>query len=297
VALCHSAEQADEVKARLADWLAPRGLSFNEEKTRVVHLDEGFDFLGFTVRRYQGSKLLIKPSPAAVKRFRDRLRAELRTLRGTNASTVIRTLNPILRGWAAYYRTGVSKQVFSDIDDYLWWAVFRWACRRHSNKSKKWVSARYFGMFNPARKARWVFGDQETGRYLTRISWTPIVRHVMVKGNASPDDPNLAEYWATRRRKHKPPLNKDGIIQMQRQHGKCPLCGEFLLHADTEPQHPDDWAKWYTATRKAIRHQAITLDTGTGRADDRTAPQQLCHTYCVKRLERTLYVIPQASPP
>jgi RNA-directed DNA polymerase len=195
VALCHSVEQADEVKARLADWLAPRGLSFNEEKTRVVHLDEGFDFLGFTVRRYKGSKLLIKPSPAAVQRFRDRLRAELRTLRGTNASTVIETLNPILRGWAAYYRTGVSKRVFSSIDDYLWWAVFRWACRGHSNKSKTWVSARYFGMFNPARKAHWVFGDRETGRYLTRISWTPIVRHVMVTGNASPDDPDLAKYW------------------------------------------------------------------------------------------------------
>ncbi len=103
VALCHSRQEALEVKARLAAWLAPRGLAFNEDKTRVVTLDDGFDFLGFNVRRYHG-KLLIKPSKAAVRRIRKRLRDELRSLRGTNAPTVIKRLNPIIRGWAAYPR-------------------------------------------------------------------------------------------------------------------------------------------------------------------------------------------------
>ena len=79
LALCHSRQQAEQVKARLAEWLAPRGLAFNEGKTRVVHLDEGVDFLGFNVRRYRG-KLLIKPSKAAVKRARERLGAETRTI-------------------------------------------------------------------------------------------------------------------------------------------------------------------------------------------------------------------------
>lgn len=166
VALCHSQEQARQVKERLASWLEPRGLSFNEEKTRIVHLDEGFDFIGYNIRRYKGSKLLIKPSPAAVARFRNRLRAELRALRGTNALEVITRLNPILRGWASYYRNGVSKRVFSDVDDYLWWSVFRWAVRRHPNKPKKWVSNRYFGAFGPSGRAQWVFGDRDTGRYL-----------------------------------------------------------------------------------------------------------------------------------
>ena len=87
VALCHSRQEALEVKARLADWLAPRGLSFNEDKTRVVSLDEGFDFLGLNVRRY-GPKSLIKPSKAAQRRIRERLRDELRSLRGTNAQAV-----------------------------------------------------------------------------------------------------------------------------------------------------------------------------------------------------------------
>jgi RNA-directed DNA polymerase len=98
---CHTRQDAIEVKARLAAWLAPRGLSFSEQKTRVVSLEEGYDFLGFNVRRYR-SKPMIKPSKAAVRRIRQRLREELWSLRGSNAIAVIRRLNPIIRGWAAY---------------------------------------------------------------------------------------------------------------------------------------------------------------------------------------------------
>src|SRR5450759_5213621 len=102
VALCHTRDEAEQVKARLAEWLAPRGLTFNEDKTRIVTLDDGFDLLGFTVRR-QSDKLLIKPSKAALRRIRERLRTEMRALRGANATAVIARLNPIIRGWAAYY--------------------------------------------------------------------------------------------------------------------------------------------------------------------------------------------------
>ncbi len=98
VVLCPSQEQAGQVKARLAEWLAPRGLAFNEDKTKIVHLSEGFDFLGFNVRRYPNRKLLIKPSQAAVRRVRERLASEMRTLRGGNAMAVIATLNPVIRG-------------------------------------------------------------------------------------------------------------------------------------------------------------------------------------------------------
>ena len=94
VACAHSREQAEQVKAQLAEWLAPRGLVFNEDKTKIVHLTEGFDFLGFNVRRYRNGKLLIKPSQAAVKRLRSRLAAEMRALRGSNAAAVIAALNP-----------------------------------------------------------------------------------------------------------------------------------------------------------------------------------------------------------
>ena len=207
VCLCHTRQEANEVKARLAAWLAPRGLAFNEDKTRVVTLDEGFDFLGFNVRRYRG-KLLIKPSKAAIRRIRERLRTELRSLRGSNAQAVIKRLNPIIRGWAAYYRTQVSAEIFDKLDKYLWRLTYKWASFSHANKPTSWVSARYFGKFNKARQDRWVFGDRASGAYMHRFSWTSIVRHQIVMGGASPDDPALAEYWAQRRRKAVLPINR-----------------------------------------------------------------------------------------
>ncbi|ETZ96442.1 reverse transcriptase family protein [Mycobacterium kansasii 732] len=107
LALCHSREHAQQVKARLTEWLRPRGLVFNEDKTRIVHLNDGVDFLGFNIRRYR-NRLLIKPSKAAVKRIRARLTTEMRALRGHNAQMVLIRLNPIIRGWSAYYRHCVS---------------------------------------------------------------------------------------------------------------------------------------------------------------------------------------------
>jgi len=281
VALCVSREQAEEVKARLAAWLAPRGLAFNEEKTRVVHLDDGFDFLGFNVRRYQG-KLLIKPSKAAVRRFRERLAAEMKALRGANALAVIARLNPVIRGWSAYYRTVVSSHVFDRLDHYLWKLTYKWAKRGHPNKPRDWVFHRYFGMFNRSRRDRWVFGDRETGAYLLRFGWTKIVRHQLVPGRASPDDPTLADYWARRRRRSPPPLDGVSLLLLQAQHGRCPACGGLLLAADREPQSLPEWEQWLTATRKALRKQAVTAERAPGRPDDPPA-FRLIHAHCQQR--------------
>ena len=281
VAMCVSREQAEQVKARLASWLAPRGLSFNEDKTRIVTLDDGYDFLGFNVRRYRG-KLLIKPSTAAVRGIRERLTVEMRTLRGANADAVIQRLNPIIRGWSAYYRSGVSTEVFRGLDAHMWRLAYKWARFRHPNKSKRWVTARYFGAFNASRRDRWVFGDRESGAYLTKFAWTKIVRHQIVAGSASPDDPNLADYWAERQRRRRPPLDPARLRLLQAQHGRCPLCGGLLLHADREPQHPREWEQWIKATRTAIRKQAIIAEAGHGTSED-TIAFRLIHAHCRRR--------------
>src|SRR6202022_4600872 len=136
----------------------------NEDKTRVVPLADGFDFLGFNVRRYHG-KLLIKPSKAAIRRIRERLRAELRSLRGFNAGAVIKRLNPIIRGWANYYRTHVAGEIFGDLDQYLWRLTYKWATISHANKPKSWVIARYYGKFNKSRQDRWGFGARQRGAH------------------------------------------------------------------------------------------------------------------------------------
>jgi RNA-directed DNA polymerase len=95
---CRSREHAEQIRKHLAEWLRPRGLVFNQAKTQIVHVSQGCDFLGFNIRRYPNRKLLTKPSTAAVRRVRERLRTEMRALLGSNAAAVMRTLTPIIRG-------------------------------------------------------------------------------------------------------------------------------------------------------------------------------------------------------
>jgi len=292
---CHSRQQAEQVKARLAEWLAPRGLSFNEEKTRITHLEEGFNFLGFNIRRYRRGtspgKLLIKPSPDAVKRVRRRLADEMRRMRGSNAMAVIARLNPIVRGWAAYYRGAVSSKVFNSLDAYMWKLTYRWARRSHPKKSKGWVANRYFGRFHKFRNDRWVFGDPshpfgENGdniAHLAKFVWTDIVRHPLVAGGASPDDPDLRDYWVNRRRKVKPPLDSYNTGLLARQDGRCPLCGDHLLTAD-QPQSPHEWERWWLGMVK----RAIAADHLAHYGRDRPSdgnPTRLVHASCNRGLQ------------
>jgi RNA-directed DNA polymerase len=284
VALCHSREQAEEVRARLTAWLEPKGLTLNGEKTRIVHIDEGFDFLGFNIRRYRtenGHKVLTKPSKDAMKKTRRRLADEVRALRGATPKEIVGRLNPVIRGVAAYYRTGVSSEAYSTLDDHLWRHLYRWACRRHPGKGRRWVKNRYFGRFNKTRNDQWVFGDRQTGAHLHKFSWTPIVRHVPVAGGASPDDPAMARYWADRRRRRKPPPLAPSLERALRaQNGRCAACGEHLLHSDGEPQSPAQWEAWFTAIRTALTREAVTMRTTHGRTND---AYRLVHSRCRSR--------------
>jgi len=277
VALCHTRQEALEVKARLAGWLAPRGLIFNEDKTRVVSLDEGFDFLGFNVRRY-GNRPLIKPSRAAQRRIRERLRSEYWSLRGSNAPAVIKRLNPIIRGWAAYYRTQVSSEVFDALDSYLWRLTWKWATYSHANKPKSWVFARYFDKFNKSRQDRWVFGDRQSGAYMHRFSWTRILRHRMVRHEASPDDPALTDYWASRRRKAPLPINKTTHELNDAQDGRCAICGGLLFAIEDQPQNPREWEKWLATARRTIN----TIATRDPSTPAEKAGLRLTHVDCRK---------------
>jgi RNA-directed DNA polymerase len=279
VVLCHSQEQAVQVKARLAEWLAPRGLVFNEDKTQIVRLSQGFDFLGFNVRRY-GRKLLVKPSKAAVARLRARLAAEMRALRGSNALAVIARLNPIIKGWAAYYRGAVAKRVFASLDHYVWKLLYKWSTWSHSDKPKHWIVDQYFGKRNKFRNDHWVFGAPGASAYVVKFAWTDIVRHILVKGGASPDDPDLAEYWAIRRQKVKPPLDSYTMRLLTRQDARCPLCGDHLLLAEQPPESPEQWERWWLQiARRAISADYLVHHGGPGPHpdDDQT---RLVHASC-----------------
>jgi RNA-directed DNA polymerase len=212
----------------------------------------------------------------------------MRRLRGTNAQAVIRALNPVIRGWTAYYRGVVSAKVFSSLERYTWQLTYKWARNaHHRNKPATWIVRRYFGKFHPSRNDRWVFGDRQTGAYLTKHNWTKITRHVMVAGAASPDDPDLEGYWATRRRTGQAAL--DGSTQglLSRQRGRCPLCAGLLLDPGHLPASPEDWEHWWLG----ITRRLIPRATGTGNPDQNAQPgttipraaEHLVHTSCAIR--------------
>jgi len=268
----------------LGQWLTPGGLAFNEEKTHIVHVEQGFDFLGFNIRRYGGGKLLIKPSAAAVKRIRERLAAEVYSLRGANADSVIWRLNPIILGWSAYYRGVVSKEVFSAVDHHLWRHLYGWALRAHPNKSRHWVVDKYFGTFNPSRSDKWVFGDRESGRFVRLFAWTKIVRHNMVKGTASVDDPSLAQYWAGRQRRMHSLTGGLTASLLIRQQGRCSACGGFLLAADHGPQSPREWEQWAKTINRAMKKNALRM--GGSVSDGGQSAHHLIHSSCHARHPR-----------
>ena len=286
LALCHSREQAEQVQARLAAWLQPRGLVFNQDKTRIVRLDDGVDFLGFSDRRYRG-KLLIKPGKAAVKRIRARLTAEMKALRGHNAQMVLIRLNPVIRGWSAYYRHCVSSEVFDALDDHMWKLTYKWANWTHPHKGKRWIVRKYFGRFVHTRRDRWVFGDRDSGAYLLKFAWTKITRHTLVKGWASPDDPALASYWAARRRRGTPPLDPPRLRLLQRQRGtarsagncSCTLTGSHSIpmngSSGSRPSARRPASRRSPSTRgpgRKVDPPCSALSTATADAACQTAP-------------------------
>ena len=132
-------------------------------------------------------------------------------------------------------------------------------------------------MFNKSRQDRWVFGDRQSGAYMHKFSWTKIRRHQIVMGTASPDDPALVEYWASRRRKATLPINKTTRRLIEAQDGRCSICGGTLIAVEDQPQNPREWEKWLTITRNTINTIATRRPGTSDEADAR-----LVHADCRK---------------
>ncbi len=224
---CERQEDAQAAQQSLSEWLAMRGLSFSTEKTRTLHLTEGFDFLGTTIKLYKtkktksGTCVLIKPSKKAVHKLREKLRDHWFALNGANVEAVIETLNPIIRGWANYHRRQVASYTFKIIDAWMFHRQRRYAIRAHPDKPRHWIYHKYWARFNLDRQDHSVFGDRTTGRHLLKFTWFNIERHTLVKGNASPDDPALKTYWQKRNDKRKTDLSPSWRKIAKNQHYKC----------------------------------------------------------------------------
>lgn len=243
VIFCETKEDAEQVQAAMGQWLSLRGLNLSKEKTKIVHLEEGFDFLGFNIRQYPVTntkterKLLIKPSKASLRNIRSKLRQEWLSLKGYNVNAVIKKLNPIIRGIANYYRIGVASEAFSALDDWMFKRECRYVNRTHPKKNRRWRNQRYWGKLNLDKNDRWVFGDINTGNHLLKFSWFKIKRHQLVIGRSSPDDPALKEYWKEREKKQSSHHSKSVQKIAEQQDHSCPVCGQSLYNGEEIHKH------------------------------------------------------------
>jgi RNA-directed DNA polymerase len=228
----------EQVKPCVEDFLAERGLQLSAEKTIITHISEGFDFLGQNIRKYHG-KLLIRPAAKNVKAFLDGIRETIRVHPSAKPETLIRTLSLKIRGWANYHRHIVAKETFTTVDNHIWKATWRWARRRHPNKTGGWVRRKYF---RPIEFRHWVLNAETRGRNgkpirlaLRLAAETRIVRHVGVKSDANPFDPRWDSYFALRKRSRMIERLQDRSFPKrlwQQQQGICPGCGQLISEED-----------------------------------------------------------------
>ena len=190
-----------KVKPALTAFLTPRGLELSEQKTVITPIQEGFNFLGHTVRKF-GDKLLTFPAKSNVQALRDKIRLCVKSALGLSQEALIRKLNPLLRGWANYYRNGASKRTFDKLDYCVWNQLWRWTKRRHSNKSPTWRKQRYFSKdrdrWNFSVTIRLANGESKVLN-LYRMASTKIQRHIKIQGKANPYDEAYTEYFQKRR--------------------------------------------------------------------------------------------------
>lgn len=227
----------------IKDWLSNIGLELNQEKTKIKHTlnehegnEPGFDFLGFNIRqftvgKYQsgkntkgeilGFKTIIKPSKEKIKDHYHKLAEIIDKHKSVSQYLLIAKLAPIIIGWSNYYRTVCSKETYSKIEHLLVYKLLKWGYKRHPNKSKTWVTNKYWHTIGTNN---WRFACKlgELNYVLPRHPETKIVRHIKVKGDTSPYD-GKTNYWASRMGKH-PEIKASVARLLKKQKGKCNHC-------------------------------------------------------------------------
>jgi RNA-directed DNA polymerase len=192
----------NEVRPLVEQFLLDRGLVLSPEKTAITHINDGFDFLGQNVRKYD-DKLLIKPSKKNTLACLEKVRQIIQRAGALDQAQLIYRLNPILRGWSNYHRHGVSKRTFGWMDHAVRNCLWFWAKRRHANKSKGWIENKYWSSF-PGRS---VFAA-DTGKRTEKgqTVWTKlmclgqvrIVRFRRLRIDSNPFDPLWYSYFKER---------------------------------------------------------------------------------------------------
>ena len=258
----------NEIKPAVIEFFESRGLSLSEEKTKISHITEGYDFLGQNVRRY-GEKVFIKPSTKSVRNIKTKIKEIINNNKQATTENLIRMLNPVIRGWANYHRHVVSSVAFNSLDNFIWEQLWQWSKRRHPKKSSSWVKKKYFHTHG-ARN--WVFsaqtletGHKESKKWIRLISASsiPIQRHVKIKAVANPFDPKWEEYFDDRLKKlmQKSLKGRHKLsLIWKNQKGMCPVC-------DLQIAQTTSWD---------IHHKVRKVDGGS----DKTTNLVMLHLNC-----------------
>ena len=228
-----------DIEPGVVSFMTERGLCLSAEKTKLTDIEEGFDFLGQNVRKYNG-KLIIKPSQRSIKAILTKIRRTIKANPCASAGHLVLLLNPLIRGWANYHRHVVSKKVFSRIDHEVVMALWRWAKRRHHDKSAHWIKTKYFGH-------DWVFNGQAKDKdgskhkvSLVSAAKVPIKRHVKVKADANPYDPAWEHYFEKRLQAKMVDKLKSKRTELHlwlAQNGICSVCEQLLTEDTGWDQH------------------------------------------------------------
>lgn len=234
-------------------WLAEMGLEISEEKSAVRDVRGGFLFLGFQVimirRRYKSwrYKVLIRPSTQSVKKLLDKVKVIIHRNKASSSYDLIEKLRPVLIGWANYFRYSECSKVFHKVTHMVYLKLRAWVFRRGARVGRRALRAKYFpakGSYYFEGKVRhgdWVFvgkkkvKDEFVHNFLPYLSWISSRKHVKVRGEESPYNPDSGIYWTNRMVRYSPfPSDISYLLRMQR--GKCTLCGEKFTMQDSQ-----DW--------------------------------------------------------
>jgi RNA-directed DNA polymerase len=224
-------------------FLKERGLELSHEKTRITHIEDGFDFLGQTIRRHRSGKILIKPSKRSVKTFLSKIQETIDNSGSMTAGDMIRRLNQQIKGWTMYHRFAVSSRIFAAVDDRIFWKLRRWCRKRHGQKSWGWIRKKYF---QRAGDRDWVFTgvirDSEGKVWpirLMRAAGVKVLRWKKIRSEANPYDPSWELYLEERMAwKMGHTLAGRGQIDYlwRSQGGKCPVCRQ-PMPVEEQPWH------------------------------------------------------------
>jgi RNA-directed DNA polymerase len=238
VIVCKEEEEARRIKDEVGRFLKDKvGLTLSPEKTAVTHISEGFNFLGFNIRKYR-DKLIIKPQKEKVVGFLRDISELLSQNKSAKPQTIIRMLNPKLQGFRLYYRFVASKETFSKIKHSLWEKLWRWVKRRHPNKPRKWIKRKYFTRI---MSEDYVFTD-EKGQRILNVSKIPIVRYIKIKSEmrVHGSDERTRGYWNRR-------ITANALRQaysvrveklLRKQRGRCSYCDRLIEEmTDTHIHH------------------------------------------------------------